>query len=231
MAMRKTTVDGKTVNVRTAQMLKRAQARLGMDLTVVQGSYNAGGVSASAGTHDGGGAVDVSVHGYSDETINKVVRGLREVGFAAWHRTENQGPWTAHIHAIAIGDEEASSGAKAQVADYFNGRNGLAGHAPDDGPRLNPIPEWPVKLQPVSLGRIKKQFAANKPRKVLAIERLQRVLNYRLDTNLAEDGVAGPETKAAYKRWEEKIDVKEPDTTPGAYQLKKLFAGWFVLSK
>lgn len=231
MAMRRTTVDGKVVNVRTAQMLKRAQARLGMDLSVVQGSYNGGGVSASAGTHDGGGAVDLSVRGYSQETVDKVVRALREVGFAAWHRTASQGPWTDHIHAIAVGDDELSSGAKSQVNDYYNNRNGLAGHAQDDGPRITPIPVWPVKLQPVSLARIKKQFAADKPRKVLAIKRLQHVLNYRLGTDLKEDGVAGPKTKAAYKRWEQKIGVDNPDTKPGAYPLKKLFAGWFVVSK
>lgn len=228
--MRRTTVDGKVVNVRTAQMLKRAEARLGMDLNVVQGSYNQGGVSASAGTHDGGGALDISVNGYSKETIDKVVRALREVGFAAWHRTENQGPWSEHIHAIALGDAELSSGAQSQVNDYLNGRNGLAGHAPDDGPRLNPIPRWPVKLKPVSLARIKKQFEADKPRKVLAVKRLQKVLNYRLGTDLAEDGIAGPRTRAAYKRWEEKVS-KDPDGKPGAYALKKLFAGWFVLSK
>lgn len=231
MAMRRTTIDGKTVNVRTAQMLRRAQARLGMNLTVTQGSYNAGGVAQSAGTHDGGGAVDISVRGYSYSTVQKVVRALREVGFAAWHRTENQGDWPAHIHAIAVGDSELSSGAAQQVTDYINGRNGLAGHGPDDGPRLSPIPKWPVKLKPVSLARIKNQFEKDKPRKVLAVKRLQHVLNYRLGTDLVEDGIAGPKTRAVYKRWEREMGVKDPDTKPGAWQLKKLFAGWFVVSK
>lgn len=231
MAMRRTTVDGRTVNVRTAQMLKRAQARLGMDLTVIQGSYNAGGVSASAGTHDGGGAVDLSVRDYSYNTIQRVVKALRDVGFAAWYRTSSQGPWSPHVHAIAIGDDEMSSGARSQVDQYYNGTNGLAGRDRDDGPRVSPIPVWPVKLQPVSLARIQNQFKAEKPRKVLAIRRLQHVLNYRLGTDLLEDGVAGPQTRAAYKRWEEKMGVKEPDKKPGLYQLKKLFAGWFVVAK
>src|SRR6478735_1971204 len=109
--MKKVTVDGKTLNKRTADMLKRAEARLGENLYVIQGSYNAGGVSQSAGTHDGGGAIDVSATSHPDE----VVRQLRESGFAAWHRTPAQGPWSEHIHAIAIGDPELSSGARGQV--------------------------------------------------------------------------------------------------------------------
>lgn len=227
MSMRRTTVDGKVVNVRTAQMLKRAEARLGQDLHVIQGSYNAGGVTASAGTHDGGGAVDVSV----TDNPERVVKALRDVGFAAWHRLPSQGPWSEHIHAVAIGDDELSAGAENQVKYYYQGLNGLATHLPDDGPKVDPIPVWPVKLQPVSLDRIQKQFNADKPRKVLAIKRLQEVLNYRLGTHLLVDGVVGQQTKAAYKQWEQRLGVDKPDTKPGAYQLKKLFAGWFVVAK
>lgn len=227
MAMRRTTMDGKVVNVRTAQMLRRAQARLGENLHVIQGSYNAGGVSASAGTHDGGGAVDLSPTNNPD----RVVKALREVGFAAWHRRASQGPWNDHIHAIALDDPELSSGAAAQVTEYINGYDGLAGNGLDDGPRLDPIPRWPVKLKPVSLERIKKQFAADKPRKTLAVQRVQKLLNYRLGTDLKVDGVPGPKTKEVYKRWEESLDIKDADRKPNAFSLKKLFAGWFVLSK
>lgn len=227
MGMRRTTVDGKTVNVRTLQMLRRAQARLGEDLNVIQGSYNAGGVGASAGTHDGGGAIDVSATNHPE----RVVEALRQVGFAAWHRLPSQGPWVEHIHAIALDDAEASSGAKAQMADYRARRNGLVGSAPDDGPQLNPIPVWPVKLKPVSLERIQNQFKSDKPRKTLAVQRVQHVLNYRLNTGLVEDGIPGAKTKAAYKKWEQHIGVDKPDTTPGKFQLKRLFAGWFVAAK
>lgn len=227
MGMRRTTVDGHTVNVRTAQMLKRAEARLGEDLHVMQGSYNAGKVGASAGTHDGGGAVDVSPTSHPD----RVVEALRAVGFAAWHRLPSQGPWPEHIHAIAIGDPELAPSAGRQVLQYESGYNGLANFGPDDGPRFNPIPHWPVKLQPVSLDRIQNQFNKDKPRKVLAIKRLQHVLNYRLGTHIAEDGLVGPQTKKAYKQWEQKMGVDEPDTKPGAYQLKKLFKGWYTVAK
>jgi len=230
MAMKRTTVDGKVVNVRTAQMLKRAQARLGLDLYVVQGSYNSG-VGASGGTHDGGGAIDLSPTNNPQE----VVKQLRAVGFAAWYRPElwrdGKRVWGSHIHAIAVGDAELSPSAASQVTDYFNGRDGLAGHGPDNGYRFDPIPQWPVRRPVVSLARVKKQFEANKPRKVLGVKRVQKLLNYRMNANLKTDGVAGPKTRVAYKRWEVKIGVAKPDIKPGKYPLQKLFAGWYIVQK
>jgi hypothetical protein len=49
----------KTVDRMTAQALDKAARRLGYPLTIVQGSYHRG-VGASAGTHDGGGVVDLA---------------------------------------------------------------------------------------------------------------------------------------------------------------------------
>lgn len=132
-----TTVDGETVNTRTANMLAEAEDRAGVNLPVTQGSYNAGGVGASGGTHDGGGAVDLSVSGVSNP--DAAVRALREVGFAAWHRTPDQGDWAAHIHAVAISDTDMSPQAQDQVGDYFEGRNGLAGGGADDGPQVEKV--------------------------------------------------------------------------------------------
>jgi peptidoglycan hydrolase-like protein with peptidoglycan-binding domain len=132
-----------TVSRRTRAMLRAAARNLGQGcvLGISQGSYNAGGVDASAGTHDGGGAVDVSVHELCGKTPTRVVRALRNVGFAAWHRLPSQGPWEEHIHGIAISDPDLSAGARDQVADYFNGLNGLASHAADDGPKV-PKTTW-----------------------------------------------------------------------------------------
>ncbi len=122
-------------NNRTVAMVKVAENRLGRTLTVYQGSYNAGGVSASAGTHDGGGAIDVS-----SSDADKTVRTLRDVGFAAWYRPAIPGLWTAHIHAIALADQDLSSGAQNQVASYRNGRNGLADNGWDNQPyRPDPL--------------------------------------------------------------------------------------------
>lgn len=136
----RTTYSGRTINQRTRDMLAEARSMLGHDIVVTQGSYNAGGVTASAGTHDGGGAVDVSVRDLSTTQRWETVRAMRRVGFAAWLRTASQGPWPDHIHAIAVGDTDLSSGARNQVADYFVGRNGLASHAADNTPSAYQVP-------------------------------------------------------------------------------------------
>lgn len=225
MAMKRVYRDGKVLNQRTLDMLERAEARLGHKLYVVQGSYNAGGVSQSAGTHDGGGAVDLNPTSHPHE----VVRELRAVGFAAWYRTSAQGPWNPHIHAIAIRDAELSSGAKNQVSAYYSGRNGLANNAPDDGPRLNPIPVWPVKMGTIFYPQAKWQFKTKKPKNKKAVKYVQKMLNTRLGTNLKVDGVAGPVTRNAYKRWEANMGAKSKDGVPDLESLRKLIAGYYTL--
>ena len=128
--------DGKTINTRTKAMLTEAERLLGRTLTLDQGSYNPGGDPTSAGTHDGGGVVDVNVDGMSATTKTAVAKALRQVGFAAWVRNPNQGDWPWHIHAAAISDTDLSSQAQNQVGDYYLGFNGLANHGADDGPRI-----------------------------------------------------------------------------------------------
>lgn len=137
MDMSRTTYGGRTVNRRTAALLKLAAGYAGVTISLTQGSYNAGGVAASAGTHDGGGVVDINVNSWSSATRTKVVVALRKAGFAAWLRTPAQG-FAYHIHACAIGDKDMSSSAKNQVRAYFNGRNGLANNGADDAER-----RWP----------------------------------------------------------------------------------------
>jgi peptidoglycan hydrolase-like protein with peptidoglycan-binding domain len=135
------TYHGKTMNTRTKAMLVEAERLLGTQLGVTQGSYNPGGVGASAGTHDGGGALDISVSGMSATTRNNVAKQLRIVGFAAWVRTPAQG-FDYHIHAIAVSDPDQSSGAQHQSGDYYLGKNGLAGRGADDGPVVSPKRTW-----------------------------------------------------------------------------------------
>lgn len=125
-----TVYDGRTVDWLTRAALEDVAAKLGYDLTLAQGSYNAGGVKASAGTHDGGGVVDLAPYDHDRKVLE-----LRRAGFAAWYRPAVPGLWGAHIHAVLIGNRKLSAGARAQVADYLAGRNGLANHGADDGPR------------------------------------------------------------------------------------------------
>lgn len=128
-------IDGHTVNKRTLAAFETAQARpkTDNDWTVLQGSYNggAGSVPQSGGTHDGGGALDISAFNWEQR-----VHALRAVGFCAWHRPFN---WDGHnggehIHAILRGDREMSLAAHEQVVQYDQHTNGLASHAPDTFP-------------------------------------------------------------------------------------------------
>jgi len=102
---------------------------------LVQGSYNPGRVAASFGTHDGGGAVDLSVREAGTwrvmtDDIPLMLRALRIAGFAAWLRdTDELYPGSPiHIHAIAIGDRDLSEAARGQIDGpfgYLRGYNGL----------------------------------------------------------------------------------------------------------
>lgn len=131
--------DGMVLNRRTVLMLEHAQQLYGGSFelmkAITQGSYHSG-VSASFGTHDGGGAVDLSVRDPNDwnhivyEDMDAIIQSMRQAGFAAWVR-EIGDLYTdspIHIHAIAIGDPDLSEAARTQltgVEGYFRGFNGL----------------------------------------------------------------------------------------------------------
>lgn len=133
------------INRRTEAMLEHAQGLYGGPhdflLAITQGSYHPG-VLASFGTHDGGGAVDLTVRDLQDwhhilyEDLDAIILALRQAGFAAWVRYEGDlSPGSPiHIHAIAIGDAELSPAAREQLtgeSGYFRGFDGL----PVDPPR------------------------------------------------------------------------------------------------
>lgn len=124
-AFQKTLFRGKLVNNRTAAMIMQAEAILGRKFHITQGSFS-NSVKASGTTHSGGGAIDTNGPG----GWSRAVAALRQVGFAAWHRSPSQGPWGHHIHAIAMGDPTASSSAKRQVRDYLAGGDGLGSPGP-----------------------------------------------------------------------------------------------------
>lgn len=129
---------GVRVNPECVPSLDKLAEITGPDIRVTptQGGFNRGGVVASAGTHDGGAAMDLSVNGMTSAQITTTVRLARECGWAAWYRPYLKNVWPRHIHMIRVGDLTASIGAKAQVTDYRNGRNGLAGHGKDTGPSV-----------------------------------------------------------------------------------------------
>ena len=130
---RTSSYGGKTVNTRTRDMLAAADAMLSWSLLLDQGSYTTEDPT-SAGTHDGGGVVDVTVTNLTTTQRWETVQALRTVGFAAWLRNPSQGSWPYHIHAAAVSDPDLATVAADQIHDYYFGKNGLANHAGDDTP-------------------------------------------------------------------------------------------------
>lgn len=122
----RTTHDGKIVDWLTKAALQNAERILGYPLSITQGSYNGGNVSASAGTHDGGGVVDLKAWDWESK-----VRALRLSGFAAWYRDPSEGPWPGHIHAVLASHQRLAPSAQRQVASFRGGGNGLANGGPD----------------------------------------------------------------------------------------------------
>jgi hypothetical protein len=150
---RRIEVGRAVLNARTLFMLDHAQQLynaqggfIDFRYAITQGSYNAGGVAASFGTHDGGGALDLSVRSPQDlsvltREIEPMIYALRVAGFAAWLREEDvfypDSP--IHIHAIAVGDAEASPAAREQVEGVFGYLNGFDGLPPEyGGPNPDP---------------------------------------------------------------------------------------------
>ncbi|MFT7837058.1 peptidoglycan-binding protein [Saccharothrix sp. BKS2] len=135
----RTSFRGFPFNTRTVAMLTEAQRLAGVSLVVEQGSYSPGQDPTSAGTHDGGGAVDLDAEALTPAQRTAVVTALRRVGFAAWLRKPTQGDWPLHVHGVAVNDTDLSTSAQKQVGQYHLGRNGLANNGPDDGPQVTKV--------------------------------------------------------------------------------------------
>jgi len=155
---------------RTVAMVKYAEKLAGFKFDVSQGSYNKGGVAASAGTHDGGGVVDFSVKEMDALDIRRMLKALKDTGFAAWHRRIRPGVWSAHVHAVAIGCPDLAPIAKRQVTAFDAGKDGLASNEKDPSYRPNPA----VKFDQVS-GRpvIRKKTVAAKARNAVVLKRVK----------------------------------------------------------
>ena len=123
--------------------------------SIGQGSYADG--SLSAGTHSGGGAVDIGFAGLNMRQRRAVVYWMKRAGFAAWAR-EGAAWGTNNDHAHAILPSRTNSAeAKSQVASYRRGRSGLAGDGIDPTLRLKPMPRWSHRANTPRKGRRKKR--------------------------------------------------------------------------
>ena len=179
---------------RSTKMIAEAE-KLGGPLRITQGCYS-GGVGASAGTHDGGGVFDFSVRGLTLTQINRRVRALRRVGFAAWHRVPSEGGWTAHIHAVAVGCDDLSPSAERQVAALRRGRNGLRSNKSDRHRGMNlPVITW-------------EQYLKEKPRPVdlsAVVRQVRKTGRYggRVEKALRAEGFSA--NRRGYARWQRRL--------------------------
>ena len=113
----------------------------GIGFRITQGGFNNGGVSASAGTHDGD-AIDLSVSGLTQAQVARLIELGRMVGLFASFRTTKVAKWGTraqgfgayHIHAVPNGWGHPSRGARDQALAYRRGRDGLRQNGPDTGP-------------------------------------------------------------------------------------------------
>jgi hypothetical protein len=125
----------------TPSAIKWAEKKAGFTFGIAQGGYHVG-VAASSGTHDKD-AVDFSVRLLSHDQIALMVKSLRDAGFAAWHRTIDQGFDSEHVHAIRVGSQADLSRVALQQAEAFdNHRDGLKDNAPDNSYHPNPKVRW-----------------------------------------------------------------------------------------
>lgn len=198
--------EGRQLDKMTLAHLEEAERLSGVKVHLIQGSYNSG-VSASAGTHDGGGAYDVWPWSGSRSDATKFVNAARRKGGATWDRT-GKGNWQPHIHGIVVGNDRASYGAKNQVSEYRNGYDGLAGSGRDYHWRPSPITAFKYReggnVQRVfDYGVIKRQFRLpyNKKSEKNAVRRLQIELQKAGYHPGPADGIAGPKTQRAFRNF------------------------------
>lgn len=130
---KKVTWRGVTLDARTADMMNELDKLVGkIPLHPTQGSYHDGPLSA--GTHNGGGAIDLSIHGLTHDNILTVIKYANQIGFeASWWRTFPEWTQGDHIHMIATGAPDLNVVAANQITAVRAGFNGL-GHLGRGGP-------------------------------------------------------------------------------------------------
>ncbi len=122
-------------------LLARGLIRHNID--IFQQGYNAGGVAASAGTHDRGGCTDVGQ--FTDDQLAV----WRALGWTQQHRSTAQGFSGDHGHGWPKGCPHLSRGARFQASEWEAGRNGLrsAGPITGPGPKGAKTPTWQAALR------------------------------------------------------------------------------------
>lgn len=223
----------KYVTRRHYAKIKLAEKRLGYPITVVQGSYHTG-VKASAGTHDGGGCLDLAPFEWK-----RKCRVFRELGDTAWHRTALPDVWSEHIHTVDLGCGNLAHISKKQVKGYRDGMDGLKHPQKDPQWRPDPVPEfkltlalistlWPQRkarrVRRVDLNKVRAQAESASPTPNAGVKWIQRALNKAIRSGLLVDGKFGDVTKEAYIAWQKSLGLTgdDVDGLPAKFSLTKL---------
>lgn len=135
----KSTVNGpQTLTARVWDLIDYVGRQHGVALEVGQGGYRGkDGATASAGTHNVGDVFDLRLYNVPAHKVIPIVVDLRRWNGCAWPRTPQYG-WTEtgpHIHCVMRDSVDGLSySARAQVALYDRGLNGLANRGKDNLP-------------------------------------------------------------------------------------------------
>lgn len=223
---------GHTINRRTYVLFHQAKdiyALIGGtgDIAIYQGSYNRG-VTQSAGTHDGGGAIDSGPVKKTASNWNKWEKAQRICGLGSYDRPDLPGHWSHHNHTIYRGDKEMSGSLRRQDQDFVLGLNALASHRRETGrwrPGVVFVPSYP-------LGRVDLSNMIRESRKTKGyiampgVKKIQTALNLKMHAGLKVDGIYGKATKKQFSRWETSMGFT-PDGIPGHLALACLGGGRF----
>jgi len=175
--------QGWTLDVRTAQYFDAVNAAMPGGVVIIQGSYNKS-VDASAGTHDGPGALDLkpASSAYRNTAgYTKLQTICRERGGAAWFR-----PWANnyHVHVIVIGTKGLPTIAARQVASYLDGRDGLVSNLRISGVINTTFEAWRNAINAIGA----------------AVSKTAKVKLIQAELGLTTDGVWGSWTDGAMWR-------------------------------
>lgn len=138
--------QGHTVSRRIRDMLRWSADRAGVPVLIAQGSYRGSSAAVASGSTHDREAVDLRVGHLTSGQRVKLVRALKDAGFAAWYRRPLPGVWGPHIHALPIGGDLSTS-ARNQVRSYDAGRDGLRGNRLDNTYRPDPRVRWSFDKQ------------------------------------------------------------------------------------
>ncbi|MGO5554479.1 hypothetical protein, partial [Segatella copri] len=126
-----------------AELRKIGAIKRDLSGLITQGAYSTS-VSASAGTHAGGGVIDVR---YSLTDTDAKRRAWAAGAAIAFPRTRILGLWPSHGHVVWRGCPHLAASAARQVTSYLDGRNGLKSNAPLGYPAV-PVPTVQQILAP-----------------------------------------------------------------------------------